>query len=450
VSVFVSYRRDDAAGYAGRLCDDLAEHVGEDAVFRDFHSIAPGADFVEEIRRAVTSAGTFLAVIGPRWATMPNEHGAPRLSEPDDVVRMEIAVALRAGKPVIPVLVGGASMPTERELPDEIAQLARRNAVEVRDSSWDDDTAKLLRVLDAQPRTRTSTVTAGRGRRTLLAGFVLVAIAATGVGVFLLDDDPQRSTSQAVATSSVGTSTPTTSFAEPFAVPTTSRTVLGGTGDGLIATVDAASLAPEPDGINAKVAMRFENRGPYDTFLAPTDVQLVADGTAINPAQVLGLGVQARTVESMTFDFLLAADPAELIVRVRSAGELAEVPLTGPRASPLVAPNVVRSLDPADVGSLSFEFGAPTVETYSDRHLVGMPMHIVNNGEYDADLSDRYFRLLIDGDPKAPVDVVSELIPAAASVDTTVWWEVPDGTSSLMLRIDRGGATVDRPITQPS
>ena len=75
VSVFVSYRRDDAAGHAGRLCDDLADHLGQDSVFHDVDSIAPGEDFVDAIQRAIVSADTVLAVIGPDWSTVGNERG---------------------------------------------------------------------------------------------------------------------------------------------------------------------------------------------------------------------------------------------------------------------------------------------------------------------------------------------------------------------------------------
>ncbi len=125
MSIFVSYRRDDAAGHAGRLCDDLADRFGAAEVFHDIDSIAPGEDFVSSIQRAIASADVVLAVIGPDWAMVSDSQGQPRLSDPDDVVRMEIATALRTGKPVIPVLVGGASMPDGGVLPSDIAPLAR-------------------------------------------------------------------------------------------------------------------------------------------------------------------------------------------------------------------------------------------------------------------------------------------------------------------------------------
>jgi TIR domain len=455
MSIFVSYRRDDAAGHAGRLCDDLADRLGEGRVFQDVDSIAPGEDFVDAIERGIAAADTVLAVIGPDWATVPNERGVARLSEPDDVVRMEIGAALRAGKPVIPVLVGGASMPNAGDLPSEIASLARRNAVEVRAESWDDDTAKLLRALGGRAARPAPTAPAARRTRRIMAGgMALAAVVVAAVLIFVLsDDDPQASSSNRGAPpSSVGgaasTSTPPAGSVPPLVLPAVARTILHlPSSEGLVATVDAASLAPGPDGVDATLDMTFENRDGYDKGLGPADVQLVADGRAVNPMQNLGVLVPARSVETMTFDFPLAGEPGELVVRVHQGDQMGEIPLTGPRAAPPAALDVVDSIAPADVGTVSFRFGTPEVEAYSDRHLVGIPIHATNTDRYDAAFTNSEYRLLVDGDPRAPVGFLYELIPAAASADATLWWEVPLGSQSLVLRIERQDAQVDRPVT---
>ena len=113
--------------------------------------------------------------------------------------------------------------------------------------------------------------------------------------------------------------------------------------------------------------------------------------------------------------------------------QVGEIPLTGPRAVPPVAPAVVTALAPAELGTTSLTFGTPQVEAYSDRHVVGIPIHAVNNDRYDASFSDREFRMLIYGDPRAPVGFLGEVIPAMASADATLWWEVPLGSGSLVL-----------------
>jgi len=80
--VFISYRRADAQGWAGRLGEDLAHAFGDVARFFDLSSIPPGTDFIAEIERAVASAVAVLVLIGPRWLDLRDEHGTRRLDDP--------------------------------------------------------------------------------------------------------------------------------------------------------------------------------------------------------------------------------------------------------------------------------------------------------------------------------------------------------------------------------
>lgn len=64
--IFISYRRADSAGHAGRLKDDQSRLLG-DRVFMDVSDIGPGADFEEVLRTELASCGVVLAIIGPRW-----------------------------------------------------------------------------------------------------------------------------------------------------------------------------------------------------------------------------------------------------------------------------------------------------------------------------------------------------------------------------------------------
>src|SRR5207344_107230 len=99
-------------------------------------AIAPGADFVERIDTALTRSRAMFVVIGPSWAAATDKTGRRRLDDPRDVVRREIAAALRHGILVVPVLVGGAPMPGEEDLPEDLASLATRNAVQLDDARW--------------------------------------------------------------------------------------------------------------------------------------------------------------------------------------------------------------------------------------------------------------------------------------------------------------------------
>src|SRR5205085_5438512 len=146
--VFISYRREETAGHAGRLYDVMSTRFGDGNVFMDV-DMAPGVDFVQRIKDAVGGCHVLLVIIGPRWSTITNGAIAPRLADPDDFVRLEVEEGLRrANVTVIPVLVGGARMPEPAELPRELHSLSRRNALELSDTRWRYDVDRLLVHLD--------------------------------------------------------------------------------------------------------------------------------------------------------------------------------------------------------------------------------------------------------------------------------------------------------------
>ena len=147
--IFICYRRLDSSGHAGRLHDDLVRHFGEEYVFMDLTGIEPGIDFVARLDEAVSSCGVLLAVIGRSWLTTSDpDTGRRRLDDPEDLLRMEISTALRRGILVIPILVGGASMPQARQLPEDLQPLAQRNFKEITDSRWKYDVSTLVESLD--------------------------------------------------------------------------------------------------------------------------------------------------------------------------------------------------------------------------------------------------------------------------------------------------------------
>ena len=146
--IFISYRRDDSRGYAGRLQGDLSRRYSEEHVFRDVE-IPPGADFGEYITSLVDKCNVVLAIIGPSWLDARDREGERRIDNPDDWVRLEIERALaRDGVEVIPVLVDGARLPPREELPESLLALRRRNAFELSDRRWDYDVGQLGQHLD--------------------------------------------------------------------------------------------------------------------------------------------------------------------------------------------------------------------------------------------------------------------------------------------------------------
>ncbi|HYN06980.1 MAG TPA: toll/interleukin-1 receptor domain-containing protein [Vicinamibacterales bacterium] len=109
--IFISYRREDTAGYAGRVYDGLQRRFGPENVFMDVDSLRPGDDFVEAIGRTLDQCDVMLAIIGPRWLAVTDKQGTPRLFDEGDFVRIEIQSALEKRLRTVPILVGRASVP---------------------------------------------------------------------------------------------------------------------------------------------------------------------------------------------------------------------------------------------------------------------------------------------------------------------------------------------------
>lgn len=192
--IFISYRRDDTSGYAGRLQDDLAELFGDDLVFRDVVKIEPGRDFLEVIGDALQSCAAMIVVIGREWVGSVDETGRRRLDNPADVLRLEVTAALERKTLVIPVLVEKAEMPRPQELPEALRPLTRRQAIELTDASWDHDVGRLAAAITAATGTPTRPRRGVRSRRTLprrplIAVAAVVALLVVAQAVRLLAAD---------------------------------------------------------------------------------------------------------------------------------------------------------------------------------------------------------------------------------------------------------------------
>ena len=195
---FVSYRREDSAGHAGRLTDALETRFGHDSVFRDVDDIVPGEDYGQVITDRLEEVAAVLVLIGPGWLEAGGEDR--RLDRADDFVRREIEWALASGKPVFPILIGDAVMPDEKALPLSIKGLSARHAATLRDVSWHADIDRLQQALERQCGVRSVLRSADRaglpalaGRRRLTLGLSAVAalfvLLAAGWMVWLDSSD---------------------------------------------------------------------------------------------------------------------------------------------------------------------------------------------------------------------------------------------------------------------
>lgn len=150
--IFISYRTEDTQQAVARLTQALQQHFEERQVFSDIGSIKPGADFVEVLHEGLDECAAMLVVIGPRWLGSPENRQPRRIDAEGDWVRQEVEEGLaNNGIRVFPVLVDGASMPTEHDLPDTLKPLARRQAFVLTIHHWDNDIGRLVTVLREVP-----------------------------------------------------------------------------------------------------------------------------------------------------------------------------------------------------------------------------------------------------------------------------------------------------------
>ena len=277
-NVFISYRRADSAPYAGRICDRLSAVFGSDKVFMDVEDITPGEDFAKGIDHTIARCHVLVAIIGPRWLETLRERAGEH-----DFIEREITAALRRGIRVIPVLVGGAVMPHETDLPPVLQPLTRRHAVTIRDESFADDMSNLIDGL------RATTTSTRRIIWLIVSAGIVIAIA----GAILL-----LSRSRAVSMSIDGTwiARMQREGGRPYSIRlrfTTAGSTLTGaveypTGSGAIqrGTIDGGKLAfstthmPQFESEAATITFTGEIRGPEITLTATMPDGGVATGIA--------------------------------------------------------------------------------------------------------------------------------------------------------------------------
>ena len=139
--IFISYRRDDSAGFTRAIYDQLTKRFTRERIFMDVDAIGPGLPFDEVINQELGRSEILLVMIGKRWMEQQ------RINDERDYVRLEIEVALARNVRVIPVLLEGAGMPTEESLPQPIRALARRNAIEISHTRFNADVDRLIEAM---------------------------------------------------------------------------------------------------------------------------------------------------------------------------------------------------------------------------------------------------------------------------------------------------------------
>lgn len=142
-TIFINYRKDDSSWNALALYNELQKYFPKETLFKDFNTIRPGDDFVESIQKALSHCNVLLVVMSKNWLEVKDKNGNRRISDPDDLVRIEIATAIERSIQVIPVLFDNIPMPTSSDLPENLRSLPRRQFVEIETTRFEADVKKL-------------------------------------------------------------------------------------------------------------------------------------------------------------------------------------------------------------------------------------------------------------------------------------------------------------------
>jgi hypothetical protein len=381
--VFISYRRDDTAGHAGRLFDTLVRRFGEPAVFMDLTDIAPGSDFVETLERAVGSCDVLLVLIGRNWLSADSQ-GRRRIEDPQDFIRREVATALTRNIPVMPVLLQGARMPTADELPQDLKALARRQAIELSESRWETDVARLEEGISRQcnsPRPARSVPPETRSYRRRLAPRVVIAGVAMAVVVVA------------------------------FTWWASSRN------DGV--------PTPEPTPTGPAVSQTAGSRAGQ-----PVDQQMAELKASLNAAANQQMAeLKAR---------LIAAGGSS-----KAPASTAREPGHSGLAYALSLPAVSK----VRVNGQEFQILAVRLEPRGgDSDLLSFLVRMTDHSEIGDVFSDDAFRLVLAEGPTAPVSRLSLLLGRLAASDGEVRFAIPKSLSRTNLEISRGRQTTRIPV----
>jgi len=290
--IFISYRRDDAAGYARAIGDALGREFGPERVFIDVDDIGAGQCFDEVIEQAVGGSRVLLVLIGRRWLGERSGQNA-RIHDPGDLVQREVAAALATGMQVMPLLLDGAAMPGAAQLPASLQALTGRNALVIDNTRFAADLARLLDALrplvDPAPSAARRATADGRapagadgqagGRRWVVGG---VALGLLGLALWAV----LRPTAEAPVARTAGKST-TATTATAATTSTTSTT-----------SAAAAALAPARPAVNGSWQAEVSYDWPNAHFSERFDFS--GDGRRLlGSATFLRV---ARTLEEGTVD----------------------------------------------------------------------------------------------------------------------------------------------------
>lgn len=476
-TVFISYRREDSAGYAGRLHEELEERLDASQIFRDVDTLRAGQDFESAIRERLAQCQVCLVMIGPGWLRSQTPDGRRRLDQPGDYVSMEIAAALaRPEVLVIPVLVGGAAMPPADALPEAIRSLARKHAFTTRDETWEADMDRLVSAMGGRPVQEEPTPGSQRVRlrpplrrdppyrvyASIIIGILLLAIVALYLWRGTPRTDIATGTSSTTGTGDAPRTDRVADTGAAYAIDVPPSTGEVAHGD-LIFTVLSGSVQRRGDGMRVWLRIRASNEGYDNANFWDDSFRLVIGGQPLAPSSGLNEVLEHRSIRQgvIRFDAPMSATGATL--RVTYGGKSAELPLDltssgrppvhdeqDPRdaLSHAVLTAVVRNETPLlTTGDVSTVILRVNRRAFVNTQRITLVVRWANMSRYPAATVEPTLRLEAGGAVLAPVKAPSEAVERDSTYVGDVVFEVPPSVRTATLRASANGAEVNRMLT---
>lgn len=460
--IFISYRRGESAGYAGRLHESLERRLGDGTVFRDVDGLEPGQDFVDAIAARLRDCKACLVLIGQEWLGVTDDSGRRRLSLPNDFVRLEIEAALaRKDLLVVPLLVEGMTMPSAEELPDTIRAMSRRHAMSLRDETWDADINRLIPTLEravgrttitgkaVRPTRRASPVRSG----VLIGGGIALALIAVLFLAFPARDVQAPERAQTANGNATGNVVEVRAPAQAIRLPPLVEAAHGS----LIYTVLSGDIAPGTDGSTVRLRVRMSNEGSYPTNFWDSTFRLAVPGHAVGPTGGLNSVVPGHALQQGVIIFKAPRGAARASLHILDRDAVAEIPLDltpAGGASSVDSPDTGDALSRAHVVRLTndpvtlaagkgarYTLVSLTARRFVNVLRIRVGIRFTNTGRFPAHLGAGAIRVILDDEAIAPMDAPNRAVDHDSTVAADYAFDVPPTTRRIRIRVtDEPGA----------
>jgi hypothetical protein len=477
---FISYRREDAAGYAGRLRESLERRLGAARVFRDVDTLRPGQDFVQAIESRLADCRVMLAVIGREWVDARDIAGDRRLDEPNDFVRLEITAALaRPSVLVIPVLVEGVSMPSATSLPEPLKPLARRQAVSLRDETWDADVGRLVTVIEeASGDTGRADAPIPGTRLWVAAGLAVVIIglllfngrrADRGRGGIPGENNGAAAEPGAPAAGVAGGAAATRGGGRPSGaargapytidIPRVAEAAFGH----VVYSVASGNVVMRDDTNELRLRVRVMNEGRNDVNFWDDSFRLaLGGGNVLSPTSGLNSVVPGHSLRYGIVTFRIPPRARVGTLRVATGQDTAQIPLdlssTGrppvdeqaeiaDSLGQAVTSGVVRDPEPLiDAGGVAVTLQRASTRRFANTLRLRLSIRMVNHGRFPVHTGAVTMRVAAGSEVVAPFEFPNQSLDPMGTTADTVLFDLPTTTTKAVLRTTVGDLTMERAL----